>query len=60
MHILVDAGFKKSIVKLPLLELRNGWTTSVLQILLTAQARSRLREEQLLTCQLHQIFESGT
>jgi len=40
----------KYIVRLPSLDRSNGWTTSVFQILLMAQALSGLREWQLLTC----------
>ena len=40
------------IVKMPSLNGSNGWTTSIFQILLIAQARSVLREQQLLMCYL--------
>jgi len=44
------------IVKMPSLNGSNGWTTSIFQILLIAQARSVLREQQLLMCYLVGFF----
>jgi len=59
-HIVTCGHSGSTLVRLPSLDRSNGWTTSVFQIFLIAQARLWLREYQLLTCHLVQVFEFGT